>query len=276
MGRWLVWLVVLFVLACSDSSPRKIRLSDYLNEVPPGTERVLCLDVGTQINEARIAGWHVERRAAAHHVNLFLSPRSEHPSPGKCSMDPGTYTSIFSSSQPQLDYRLPRGAFVVPAGSVYVAEVHELNTTDGPLEAQVAVDLLYGSDGSPVVQDAVLVNNHISVAPGAEAMIFASCPAPVALEIVSMTSHSHSHTSRVSATLYGGGVQIYESDDWAEPMIYEFLPPLKLAAGETLDWSCDIVNDTSALIKSGLSPTSAEMCAINAVAIMEKPWFCLK
>jgi hypothetical protein len=74
--------------------------------------------------------------------------------------------------------------------------------------------------------------------------------------------HMHQRGTRFSVSAGPGGVQqVYETDRWLAPS-RRFDPPLRLSAGDSLNYACTFFNDTTAPLTFGESALDNEMCVL--------------
>lgn len=264
-------LLPLLLVACSSPpAAEKTFVLDYADTIPPGGEMTKSVDVPGPVTATWVGGFRVTRENA-HHVNIYLRKSgTPHLTPEPATFDPSSETVVLSASQPDFEMTLPDGyAMLVPPGSSFIVEVHELNATDQELPVTARVELVEAPAPEHQVAAFTAYTNRISVAPGTSAKLTGSCQMPAPLAVV--TSHSHAHSTRVAAAV--DGEPIYESTTWEEPAVEAFDPP---RAGTTLSWECDVTNDTRATITACLKRDSCEMCAVNGWIASAETWVCQK
>src|SRR5215472_15311526 len=66
---------------------------------------------------------------------------------------------------------------------------------------------------------------------------------PQDVNVLSFGSHMHLHATHFVATT-STGLTLFDTDQWADPPAKQYSPPLHLASGTTITWSCTYVNDT--------------------------------
>ena len=98
----------------------------------------------------------------------------------------------------------------------------------------------------------------------------ASCAIPREANLLFAVSHMHSHATHFIARTNTGQV-IYETTQWDEPTAAAFqpspgatLPPLKIAAGSTINYECQYNNTSSASLTFCESAKTCEMCILTA------------
>jgi hypothetical protein len=101
------------------------------------------------------------------------------------------------------------------------------------------------------------------------------------LRLVEATGHFHAHTVRFSAWKTVAGVRslIFEDDNWHEPSMFLFdsvtqnraMDPehhtvgaisgiINLEKGDSIDWECEVNNDSEKALRFGNEVYGAEMC----------------
>lgn len=295
------YLLPLLLVACTSALPSSIELDGsaspivdatsptadaslmspdillhYRDTVAPGIEDVKCVDIPGPARDSWVTGWHVERHSGAHHAAVSLRlVGNQYTTPTKCSTDPASSKGLLLSTQPMLDFTLPGGAAIlVPAGSSFIVETHELNTEAEPIEASVDFALHTTTDPGPVANLFVLIASGSNIPPAATKTLIASCPSPRDVEVLAITSHSHAHSTLVTGKV--DGVMRYSSTTWAEPLAQVFDPPLPVKAGSTVTWACTVNNTTAATLTQCQNRDTCEMCELIGWAIMPETWSCRK
>jgi hypothetical protein len=75
-----------------------------------------------------------------------------------------------------------------------------------------------------------------------------------------MHRHAVGFTSSTS-----DGRMLFETKDWEGPRPASFDPPMDIAAGTTITWSCSFQNDTGKTLGFGESASTNEMCIFNGI-----------
>jgi len=261
--------------ATPDAAPPDILLH-YRDPVDPGVEGVKCIDVPGPAQDTWVTGWHVERHSGTHHVGVAIRRvGAPYLTPTKCSLDPAIDEGILLSTQPVLDFTLPGGAAIlVPAGASLIIETHELNSAPEPVEASVDFKLHTTAKPERSAYLLALLAGGTNVPPATTKTLTSTCYAPRDLQILALTSHTHAHSTAVTATLNGKAV--YSSTTWAEPAAPTFDPPLLVKMGDAMTWSCTVANTTAATLTQCQNRDTCEMCEVLGYAIMPAPWDCRK
>jgi hypothetical protein len=160
--------------------------------------------------------------------------------------------------------------------------LHYFNFTDKPIIKEVWVNFWY-RDKADVTQPTIEVFSMLGmgIAPGQHIIKHGSCPITQAGRMLTTYGHVHSHDKRFSVWRTRGGQKtlVHEAYNWEDPNVSEFsstvmnptLDPadkkdggfsgvLDLAAGDSVDFECDIVNDTNFTFVGQNEAMNDEMC----------------
>jgi hypothetical protein len=123
----------------------------------------------------------------------------------------------------------------------------------------------------------------MGIQPGQRVVKHGSCPVMGSGRILTLYGHVHSHNKRFSAWRTRGGEKmlVHESYDWVHPGVSEFSsnvtnpalnPTGKIAGGysgildvkqgDTMEFECDILNDTSKVFVGQNEAEDDEMCIL--------------
>jgi hypothetical protein len=159
----------------------------------------------------------------------------------------------------------PGVAAKLAPGTVLVINTHYLNATSQPLVAEARLNL-YTLPDKDVVQEGGFLffyNPFIRVPARSSASSRMRCTLPQDITLVSGQSHMHrrgvSYTASVVEPSNGALTQIYESHDWEEVPLAEWLPGMPLRAGQSIDYTCHFQNPEDRQVAQGLT-TKDEMC----------------
>jgi hypothetical protein len=162
--------------------------------------------------------------------------------------------------------------------------LHYFNFTDRPIIKEVWVNFWY-RDKSEVTQptDEVFSMLGMGIAPGQHVIKHGSCPITQAGRLLTVYGHVHSHNKRFSVWRQRGAdkMLVHEAYNWEEPNISEFsstvmnpmLAPashkdggfsgaLDLQVGDSVEFECDIANDTNATFFGKNEAANDEMCIL--------------
>jgi hypothetical protein len=174
---------------------------------------------------------------------------------------------------------MPLGAHTQLSNSL-----HFFNITDKPILKEVWVNFWY-RDKSEVTQPTSEVFSMLGmgIAPGTHVIKHGACPVTQAGRLLTAYGHVHAHDKRFSVWRTRGSDKtlLHEAYDWEHPNISEFsstvmnpaLDPAKhmdggfsgvvdLKAGDTIEFECDIVNDTAKIFVGQNEAEDDEMCIL--------------
>jgi hypothetical protein len=151
-------------------------------------------------------------------------------------------------------------------------DFHALNFRIEDRPATVTIEL-YGSAEPPAAGEigyAILNNTDVDLPPGVPGEVVMHCTAPFDVELVSLTTHMHM-LGRSSQVKFVGGARdgelIHTSGDWNDGGMTVFDPPLRIAAGDTIEVRCDYrAHEGDASVGFGPS-ASDEMCQIEGYVV---------
>ena len=162
--------------------------------------------------------------------------------------------------------------------------LHYLNYTDKPIIKEVWVNFWY-RDPSEVKEAAkeMFSMAPMGISPGEHVLLHGSCPVSAAGRVLTLYGHVHANNHRFSAWRTRGGQQqlVYEMYDWEHPLVLEYSSivdnaapdpagkigggwdgVLDLQAGDSLEFECDITNDTSQTFLGRNEALNDEMCIL--------------
>jgi hypothetical protein len=167
------------------------------------------------------------------------------------------------------------------------AQMHYINTTQAPVLREVWVNFWY-KDPATVTEEAreMFANGGLGMnIPAGTSTVLGpySCAITQPGRVLTLYGHRHANAPRFSAWLVRGGQRqlVYESLDWAEPMVLEFnsitqntaADPargvqgghsgmLELRAGDALQWECKVENQHDFALRFGNQTYDSEMCIL--------------
>ncbi|MDQ3080701.1 MAG: hypothetical protein M3R07_00615 [Gemmatimonadota bacterium] len=175
-------------------------------------------------------------------------------------MLPMGYHVFFGGSMtPTGGFQFPAGvALELPANAVLDLNSHYVNTTNAPITGEIFANL-HTVDRAAVTNVArtLFMNNEaITLPPNQRTTVSKTFKVSVTTTIIMLSSHMHKHGEKFVVRVSGGprnGEIVYESTDWADPVIRIFAEPIVLRAGEGLTSEVTYNNTTSATIRFGLT-----------------------
>ena len=209
----------------------------------------------------------------SHHILAYTTPFHAADIAGMTDFDcengsGETFNGVaYAGAVPTGTLQFPDGVgFHFDAGSVILLEGHYLNATDGPLDAEVALNLW--KTASPPAQQAgtlFFYDNNIYVPANGSYTARMSCQITQDIQVASLLSHMHSRGVHYHADLVppaGSAQQLLDTNQWLDPEPHLQSPPMAFAAGSRVDYSCDYTDTTGTAVMEGPSKTSNEMCML--------------
>lgn len=173
---------------------------------------------------------------------------------------------VHLAQQPQIKWTYPEGVARLLKGTdgLRVA-VHYMNASSSQLMGQVSVTLFYEDPSQAKFLAAPIFLNQalLSVPPGSSTAS-RQFLVPYSIQVIRAVGHMHSRGKQFSAVT-NVGQNVYDTTTWAEPAERVFDPPLTIAGGSTITWSCTYDNPTATLYTFGESATMNEMCIMYGI-----------
>lgn len=170
--------------------------------------------------------------------------------------------------------------------------LHYMNSTDKPIIQEAWINFWY-KDETEVTEPAqeMFANGGVGMAiqPGEHTVLGPyACPITTPGRLLSMYGHYHANSVRFSAWRVRNGQRekIYEAYDWHDPPVLEFNSvvensppepdtlryggwngPLDLQVGDSLEWACEVRNETDNVLRFANELYTGEMCILIGDAV---------
>jgi hypothetical protein len=243
----------------------------------PGEERVVCMDRRMESDQPTdIVDISSELTEGGHHLVFYRSNATEETTaPVPCNSFRGFFggmVPLYIAQKAHSELKYPPGvAYSLPAGQMVRIELHFLNTTPKPLDVTGTVRLKEARPGT-VVDYANLMfygNIDIRIPPLSAKTVGPSFHAFQAKtpHIFGLTGHQHHRGTGVTIELASSatapGTPLYANEDWADPPLTIFDPPLVTTPGQGFRYSCSYYNPTNQSVSFG-EAFDQEMCFLWA------------
>jgi hypothetical protein len=255
----------------------------YEVTLEPGRETTFCKFF--PMPEGGIDVGKIEERydGASHHVLIYATSYTADTMPQgvseNCLDDEETFSRVVgivdASQQPSESIQFPPGiAYPLVGRLALLVEYHVLNTTDAQSSAEVAVNL-WRAEGEITGEAGTLFYYHdlIAVPPMGSSSARLQCQVPEDLRLLTAAGHMHKRGVGLvaQATPPGGAaMQLLQVEGWADaPTKYFGATGTPIAAGTVIDFTCDYVNTSEALVVEGTSATRNEMCVFGGLYYRE-------
>jgi hypothetical protein len=168
---------------------------------------------------------------------------------------------VHLAQRPQIKWTYPPGVARLLRGSdgLRIA-VHYYNPTSSELTGQISVSLSYVDPTEATFLAApIFLNQTLLAVPPGPSTALRQFLVPYSIQMIRSVGHMHSRGKLFSAVT-NTGQTVYDTTNWAEPEERVFDPPLTIAGGSTITWSCTYENPTGTVLTFGESATINEMC----------------
>jgi hypothetical protein len=264
--------------AAADAEPNaaySVTLTTQPFTVPANSEVFKCQDFANpfQGQGVDIIRYDLSMNPGSHHMLLFYKQGATDGPVIDCSgLQTGPYTFGAQSQKVTETYPAGVGA-AIPAGTGFTVNMHYVNAGAQAITGVVKVTMFVAQPGLVTQHAGVFqfVQTNFSIPPdGQPHAISASCSIPQGQDVNLLSTGAHMHQRATQFIATTGSTVLYQTDQWAEPPPKMYMPPLPLAAGSTIDWSCTYVDDPSTTggtpvpLTFGESALNNAMCNFNA------------
>jgi hypothetical protein len=240
-------------------------------KVDPGAEVVVCRELVLPTDAAIEVG-RVEHGSSpgTHHVHAYRTstpPDKVSPDPFSCGDLAGPLFYTTDKDADSTHYQ-PNVGVKFAKGEVVRLELHYLDTGTTATEAELRLNLWFAE--RPLIAEAgsfFMYDHTIDVPPHGKATTRMHCEIPGDIAITSLLPHVHTHGTGERIYLSGGGVDppklLVGSKGYGDLETRTFdTTPVRVKAGQALDFECDFQNGSDKALVEGTSPTTAEMCVL--------------
>lgn len=288
-------VLFVFVIGCPSEAPEP-QVDPVVPLVPPPEaegfqlEMLTTAPAGTEIWKCLVSSMPNEELAAVNWVEYQQNPGLHHmtlstPGLGPSDLVPGEYDCedvytgefmenqiMFFGSQGTAEdtLNLPQGVVAnFPAGLTVVHEVHYVNTTTEDVEVYSRVNAW--TIPQSLVEDGIwggsVRDENLNLPAGEDTTEWTRCVFNEDVEVHFLAAHQHKLGTRFTIAPYDGttvGGLLLDNDDWHNPKITQFDPPIVVPAGEGFEFECTWRNNTDTDITYGLTAED-EMCNMAVV-----------
>ena len=165
---------------------------------------------------------------------------------------------------------LPVGVVAqMPPTMDVIHEVHLVNTTEEDIAVYSRVNAYTISDAEVVegIWGGQVRDETITVPAQSEATEWTRCVMNVDVDVLFLASHTHRRGIDFTIRRFDGtasGDVFYSNDDWHDPKITQYDPPLVIPAGEGFEYTCTWRNSDDFDVTYGLTAED-EMCNLAIV-----------
>ncbi|MCB9745286.1 MAG: hypothetical protein H6741_08860 [Alphaproteobacteria bacterium] len=243
------------------------------------TETWLCAVYPIPTEGLSPVNWvQYQQNEGTHHMTLST------PGPGLHPLEYGTFPceEVYANAMDDLimmfgsqgvgegEMRLPDGVVAnLPSNIDIVHEIHYVNPTDEPVDLFSVVNAwtIPESDVTDGIWGGQVRDENIEIPAGGEHSEWTRCVFNKDVDVQFLASHTHALGVNFTVAHFDGvntGELFYENDDWHDPKIEQYNPPLSIPAGQGFEYTCTWDNDTGEHVSYGLT-SQDEMCNLAIV-----------
>jgi hypothetical protein len=233
--------------------------------VPPGGEVYKCQDFTNPFGkDVAVVQMDTALTPGSHHMFAFVMPNGQLSLMSNLADCPSGgvefHEYLTTTGSPQTTTQYPAGiGRVFAAGNGLRLNVHLINTDTAPKDAFISFKVRVVDPAGLDQRVASIFLNQATVrVPTGMSTQTKSYAIPQ--EIWLMDTASHMHKRGIHFVAKAGTQTIYDGTEWAEPKPQTFDPPLHLASGTQISWSCTYNNDSGGALSFGESASKNEMC----------------
>jgi hypothetical protein len=250
-----------------------IRATITARNVPPGEDQHVCVVVPLPNEEPiwvnKLTGI---LEGGSHHLIVDRSTREPQLEPEVCGPTPGgDATRLIIVQQAEAVVQLPEGvAFSLEARQPLFLQLHYYNAGDETRDivGHVELEMMAPSAPTPIEAQSIFTGRIGFSLPANSPSTIVSYVQPVPSQgtrhVFALTSHTHAlgvhaQIERVANADAPTTTPIHVSEDWEEPPLTLFSPPLPFTGADGLRLTCQYENTRSHPVSFGTAATD-EMC----------------
>jgi hypothetical protein len=283
----------------------------------PGSEESLCWSFHTPNTEAIwYQGWELSGRPGTHHIinSMYATEHADGTTFTACR-DPGIGAApdLLDNLPGASKAYMPRAPIapenanlgrMIPPRAPAQADMHYFNFTQENILREFWLNIYFVSADQVEEQaNQIRAMGGIGwqISPGTDHVYQYSAPINAAGRITQLLGHYHAHGKRFTSWLRkasGERIKVFEMYDYQDPQIFYYdsitTNPtfsdtaagassgiLTVAAGDTIQWECHIINDSQQTLTYTNEVNTGEMCnlwgssvgpVINSVLLFETPF----
>jgi len=239
----------------------------------PGEETTLCviLPLGNTTPQL-LRRVHSVIANGSHHLIAYRVPASTpaEPTPTPCQ----AFSDITAGATPVIIAESADAELVYPTGVALPVEAHQMikleehfiNPGDAAIQSSGSVEFdLVDPDASLVPANLLFWGpEDFAIQPRARGSADLFHLVDPGVKIFALTTHEHHFGTLATIEEAGAetaaGTEVYRNTDWAHPPLKTFDPPLVFDGSQGLRVHCEWFNTSNAVVPSGLSAVTNEMC----------------
>jgi len=197
----------------------------------------------------------------SHHMFVFFSSGATNGALEDCPNGGLEYHPYpFSAQSPDatLVYPPTVGSHI-PASMGFMLNAHFVNATASAFQATLTVTIHLALPGAVTQYAGVVFMDNIGIViPPGTSTATRTVTMPQDMNVIESGSHMHQQATNFVAT--SGSQQLYTTQSWSSPMPAFYNPPVHLASGAPVTWSCTYDNQSGQTLTFGESALTNVMC----------------
>ena len=175
---------------------------------------------------------------------------------------------VYSEQSARATSHYPDGVGMrLSGGQVLRVEIHFVNTTGERVDADARLNLWWAQAPLEIEAGSLfLYDRDISIPAGGKWTARMHCEIPEDIELLYLLPHTHKLGTALRGWISGGGLdapQLFlESKGYDDLHTRVLEAPVKVRAGQAIDFECDYENTTAKTVIEGPSKDANEMCLI--------------
>jgi hypothetical protein len=251
-------------------------------------------------------GWIISGRPGTHHIisTMYATDHADGTAFTMCR-DPGTATApdILDTLPGASKAYMPREAVApenakvgrkITARAPSQSDMHYFNFGDEAILREIWMNIYY-IPKEQVEEEGIQIRGMgglgwqgpFAIPPGANEVYSYSCPITAPGRIIQLLGHYHAHGKRFTAWLQRQGgerLKVFEMYDYNDPKIFNYdsiaknpsfssteagayTGILDVAAGDTIEWECHIINDSETPLTYRNEVQTGEMCNLWGTSV---------
>jgi len=248
-----------------------IQMKTKMFTIMPGQELFKCYHAQIPLDtELDVAEFESLMSVGSHHFILYRADGDTAPldtiTDGSCAG--GLNNSwVYSSGQPRYGFKNPPGvAMVLNAKQRVGFDMHYINTTTKPIDAQVTLNMIFATGTFQKAAPLISFNVGINIPPNGQQTVTGTCTPGAGANFYMASTHTHKRgvLATIHRVLADGtvGEELVHTTDWEKPDLasWNAVPFLTFKPGEKFRYSCSYQNDRNVPVTVGNSAETNEMC----------------
>ncbi|MET0592629.1 MAG: hypothetical protein ABW133_08020 [Polyangiaceae bacterium] len=248
-----------------------VQMKTKVFTIMPGQELFKCYHAEVPVDkEMAISEFESLMSVGSHHFILYRADGDTAPvdtiTDGGCS---GNFSTswVYSSGTSHYGFKNPPGvAMTLNAKQRVGFDMHYINTTTKPIDAQVTLNMTFATGTFQKAAPLISFNTSIAIPPNGTQTVTGECTPGAGANFYLASTHTHKRgvLATIHRVLADGtlGEEIVHTTDWEKPYLasWQAAPFLTFKPGEKLRYSCTYQNDRNQVVTVGNSAETNEMC----------------